>query len=571
MPFPRTLRPSGLASGLAALLALTSLPALAAEDYAGAYLAARHANIEGDYAAVVEYGTRALARDPENRGLMEGLIIAQVGLGQLGDAVPVARRLASLAPENQIAGLVILADTLQREKWEAADALFENGLSLGGLMNDLIRAWSAIGQGRMSQAVDLFDGLAAREGSAEAALFQKAMALALVGDYEGAADILGGGEMVLRLNRNGIVAYAQVLSQLERNPDAVEMLDQVFPETTDPELVTLRAELEAGKPIAFDAVNSAGEGLSQLFFEIGDSLQGETDPGLVLIYARMAEHLKPDNAGAILLSAEVLEEMQRYELAATAYDRITPDSRAYPQAQLGKATALRRLGDVAGGIEVLERLAEDHADIAAVQVSLGDALRFEQRYADATPYYDAAIALFEEDHPGQWAVYFARGITEEREGLWDKAEADFRKALELFPDQPSVLNYLGYSYVEQKKNLDEALDMIQRAVASRPFDGYIRDSLGWVFYRLGRYDEAVEEMERAVELMPTDPVLNDHLGDVYWAVDRKREARFQWSRALSFITDETDPDELKPERVRQKLELGLDAVLEAEGGEPIKR
>ena len=113
--------------------------------------------------------------------------------------------------------------------------------------------------------------------------------------------------------------------------------------------------------------------------------------------------------------------------------------------------------------------------------------------------------------------------------------------------------------------------MIQRAVASRPFDGYIRDSLGWVFCRLGRYDEAVEEMERAVELMPTDPVLNDHLGDVYWAVDRKREARFQWSRALSFITDETDPDELKPERVRQKLELGLDAVLEAEGGEPIKR
>ncbi len=567
MPFPRTLRPLGLA----ALLVLSSLPARAAEEFAGAYLAARHANMSGDYAAVVEFGTRALARDPENRGLMEGLIIAQVGLGQLDDAVPVARRLVSVAPDNQIAGMVLLADALASEDWDAADKLFAGGLNLGGLMNDMIQAWSAIGQGRMSRAIELFDALAAAEGSAEAALFQKAMALALVGDYEGAADILGGGEMTLRLNRNGIIAYAQVLSQLERNPDAVEMLDQVFANTTDPELTALRAELAAGKPIAFTAVGSAREGLSQLFYEVGDSLMGDTDPALVLIYARMAEHLKPDNTGAILLSAEVLEKMERFELAAQTYDRIAPDSRAYPQAQLGKATALRRIGDTAGGIAVLEALAETHPDIAAVHVSLGDALRFQQRYAEATPHYDAAIALFPGDSAGQWAVYFARGITLERQSEWDRAEADFRKALELSPDQPSVLNYLGYSFVEQKKNLDEALDMIERAVAARPFDGYIRDSLGWVFYRLGRYDEAVEEMERAVELMPTDPVLNDHLGDVYWAVDRKREARFQWSRALSFITDETDPDELKPDRVRRKLEVGLDVVLEEEGGTPIRR
>lgn len=567
MPFSRTLRPLGFA----ALLALSSLPARAAEDMAGAYLAARHANMTGDYSAVVEFGTRALARDPENRGLMEGLIIAQVGLGQLDDAVPVARRLVSLKPDNQIAGLVLLADALANEEWDAADKLFEDGLSLGGLMNDMIGAWSAIGQGRMSRAVELFDALAEAEGSAEAALFQKAMALALVGDYEGAADILGGGEMTLRLNRNGIIAYAQVLSQLERNPDAVEMLDKVFANTTDPELTTLRAELAAGKPIPFTAVGSAREGLSQLFFEVGDSLMGDTDPALVLIYARMAEHLKPDNTGAILLSAEVLEEMERFELAAQTYDRIASDSRAYPQAQLGKATALRRTGDTEGGIAVLEALAETHPDIAAVHVSLGDALRFEQRYAEATPHYDTAIALFTGDNPAQWAVYFARGITLERQGEWDRAEADFRKALELSPDQPSVLNYLGYSFVERQENLDEALDMIERAVAARPFDGYIRDSLGWVYYRLGRYDEAVEEMERAVELMPTDPVLNDHLGDVYWAVDRKREARFQWSRALSFITDETDPDELKPDRVRRKLQVGLDVVLDEEGGAPIQR
>ncbi|MCB1328433.1 MAG: tetratricopeptide repeat protein, partial [Maritimibacter sp.] len=175
------------------------------------------------------------------------------------------------------------------------------------------------------------------------------------------------------------------------------------------------------------------------------------------------------------------------------------------------------------------------------------------------------------EQPSQWRVYFARGITYERRGDWAAAEADFRKALALSPEQPSVLNYLGYSLVERRENFDEALDMIKRAVGARPYDGYIRDSLGWVYYRLARYEDAVAEMERAVELLPLEPVLNDHLGDTFWAVGRLREARFQWRRALSFITDDTDLDELNPDRIRRKLEVGLDVVLDEEGGEPIQK
>ncbi len=148
---------------------------------------------------------------------------------------------------------------------------------------------------------------------------------------------------------------------------------------------------------------------------------------------------------------------------------------------------------------------------------------------------------------------------------WPAAEADFEKALALRPDQPSVLNYLGYSYLERHEKLDEALGMIERAVAARPDDGAFVDSLGWGLYRLGRYDEAVTQMERAVELMPIDSVVNDHLGDVYWAVGRTREAEFQWSRALSFgPTDETEAA-----RIRRKLEVGLDKVLAEEGAKPL--
>ncbi len=532
----------------------------------GAYLATREADRAGDYAAVVEYGPHALANDPQNASLLESLVVANLGLGAVEAAVPVARRLAEVEDHNQIAGLVLLAAAIRAEDWASVDERLDVGASVGLLMDDMIRAWSAVGAGRMSDAVERFNALIDSGPGGRPALIQKALALALVGDYEGAAAIFGGSETVLHLNRAGILAFVQVLSQLERNPDAVDVLEKAFPGTEDPELVTLLAELRAGKPIPFTAIEGPRAGVAQLFYEVGESLRGETDPALVLLYARIAGYLDPSHVGATLVAAQVLDEMESFHLAAEAYAAVPESSLSWPQAQLGRASALKALGQVDEAIAVLTSAVQRHPDAPELHAAIGDALRGEQRYAAATPHYDAAIALFDQDRPAQWRAYFARGITYERRGEWDAAEADFRKALELSPEQPPVLNYLGYSLVERRENFDEALDMIKRAVGARPYDGYIRDSLGWVFYRLGRYADAVEEMERAVELLPLEPVLNDHLGDTYWAVGRLREARFQWKRALSFVTDETDLDELNPDRIRLKLEIGLDAVLEQEGG-----
>ncbi len=532
----------------------------------GAYLAAREADRAGDYAAVVEYGPRALLADPQNASLLEGVVVANLGLGRVEAAVPVAGRLAEIEAQNQIAGLVLLAAAIREENWPMVDERLKVGASVGLLMDDMIRAWSAVGAGRMNDAVAHFDALIDSGPGGQPALIQKALALALVGDYEGAAAIFGGSETVLRLNRAGVLAFVQVLSQLERNPDAVDVIEKAFPGTEDPELVTLLAELRAGKPIPFTAIEGPRAGIAQLFYEVGESLRGETDPALVLLYARIAGYLDPGHVGATLVVAQVLDEMERYDLAAEAYGAVPDSSPSWPQAQLGRAAALKALDQVDEAIAVLTSAVQLHPDSPVLHAAIGDALRGEQRYAAATPHYDAAIALFSQERPAQWRVWFARGITYERRGEWENAEADFRKALELSPDQPSVLNYLGYSLVERRENLDEALDMIKRAVVEQPYDGYIRDSLGWVFYRLGRYDDAVEEMERAVELLPLEPVLNDHLGDTYWAVGRLREARFQWKRALSFVTDDTDLDELNPDRIRLKLDIGLDAVLEQEGG-----
>jgi tetratricopeptide (TPR) repeat protein len=266
----------------------------------------------------------------------------------------------------------------------------------------------------------------------------------------------------------------------------------------------------------------------------------------------------------------LLEELGQYDIAIEAYKQVPSDHTASHAAELGRAAALRRSDKPDAAIEVLEQLARRFPDMAIVHSTLGDVLRGQDAYVEAVASYDKALKLTSEDDRGRWFAYYARAISHERLDNWELAEADFRAALVLNPDQPQVLNYLGYSMVEKQVNLDEALEMIERAVAARPDSGFIVDSLGWVLFRLGRYDEAVGHMERAVELMPVDPVVNDHLGDVYWSVGRTREAEFQWNRALSFV-DPTEVDgEADPDRMRRKLEVGLDAVLVEEGAEPLK-
>ena len=267
----------------------------------------------------------------------------------------------------------------------------------------------------------------------------------------------------------------------------------------------------------------------------------------------------------MLLAASNLEAQGQHDMAIAAYQLIKPGTPAYVAASLGRVDALIADDRSDAAIEALEQLAQSQPDLIEVWVSLGDTLRQNERFVDAIAAYDSAVALIDKPLPDHWVVFYARGICHERQKTWDKAEADFRKALELSPDQPQVLNYLGYSYLEKNTNLDEAMSMIERAAKARPEEGAIIDSLGWALYRLGRYPEAEVQMERAIQLMPVDPVVNDHLGDVYWAVGRRREAEFQWKRALSFKPETED----EAARIRRKLDVGLDTVLQEEGAEPL--
>ncbi|WP_170438500.1 tetratricopeptide repeat protein [Ruegeria arenilitoris] len=558
-------------TALAVFLATAAVVPVHADSGAGSYLAGRQAIYESDYKAAEEYYSKALIFDPGNTKLKESVLLARVALGDVERALPIAEDMEANEQPNQAARMVVSAKLVSDGKFDELLARDPENQGVGPLVDGLMTAWAHLGKGEMTKALAQFDEVAQQDGLREFALYHKALALASVGDFEGAEAIFAADDsIVARFSRRAALARVEVLSQLNRNDEALQFLENVFAAGSDPSIESYVDTLSAGGTLPFTHVGSATDGVAEVFFSVGAALNTEAAHDYVLLYARIATFLRPDHIDAILLSAELLEQLSQNDLAAEAYRKVPTDSSDFHAAELGRAEILAQSGKPDAAIEVLENLAARQPNLPSVHVALADLQRRQENYAAAVTSYDRAIELTETGSGGNWFLHYARGICHERLKAWDKAEADFRRALELNPDQPQVLNYLGYSLVERQEKLEEALDMIERAVAIQPDSGYIVDSLGWVLFRLGRYDEAVEHMERAVELMAVDPVVNDHLGDVYWAVGRTREADFQWRRALSFIDPEDTDGEADPDRIRRKLEVGLDAVLAEEGAAPLK-
>ncbi len=561
-----------LSTAAALFMSAATVAPVLAQSASGAYLAGRSAAVNSDYREAARYYTQALARDSQNVELMEAAALANLSLGKVDNAVPLARQLESQGQRSQIAHLVITAGLAQEGNFAE---LVKRPVASNGInqyVDNMMRAWARLGAGDTPGAMADFDRLSKEPGIQGFVLYHKALALASIGDFEGAEAIFGsGGAGAAGQTRRGTIAHAEILAAMGRFEDATTLLTTSFADGTDPELDGLIAKYATGEVGEYAYVKDARDGIAEVFFTFAIVLRSENAGDyFVLLYSRVARYLREDHMDSLLLSASLLEGLGQYDLAIEEYGAVTAENPVYHAAELGRSGALRRAGRPEEAIAVLEKLATTHGDLPGVHSTLGDVLRGQEDFSAAIKAYDRALDLVVEGNPTRWVLNYSRGIAHERNDDMDSAEADFRAALALNPEQPQVLNYLGYSLVEEQRNLEEALDMIERAVKASPDSGYIVDSLGWVYYRLGRYEEAVPEMEKAVELLPVDPVVNDHLGDVYWAVGRAREAEFQWSRALSFIDPEETDSEADPDRIRRKLEVGLDKVLEEEGADPLK-
>ena len=550
----------------AIILGMTLLGAPAtpvfSQGLAGPYLAANRAFEHGSFDEAGKYFVRAMAADSTNLQLKQSAMVSFVAAGDFRAAIGIANVIRANSEADVFVNLVALVDMARSGEYSSALSIIaQHEDHISPILWNLLSAWLKVGAGEVKDGLATFDKMSETDGLAIYGQYHKALALAHTGDFEAAADILAGGENgPLRLNRNSIIVHVELLSELGRGEEALQVLDvEIARGFRDEQLLALRDDLATGKLPKITSVEGPIYGMAEAFITLADALsRGEPDR-TALFYARLAQSLRPGFVDAALTVAGLLELEEQYHMASEAYGLVPKNSVSFKDAEIGRAEAVRAAGDTEGATAILEGLADRFPDDVLVLNALGDIFRGVEKFTESIDAYTRAIENVDTFGPQHWVLYYTRGIGYEQVKNWPAAEEDLRRALELSPDQPFVLNYIAYSYIEMGINFEEAQAMIEKAVEGMPSNGYITDSLGWVLYRVGKFEEAVAPMERAVELLPVDPIVNDHLGDVLWMVGRKLEAEFQWKRAMSF-----DPAPEDMERIKRKLEVGLDVVLDEE-------
>ena len=527
-----------------------------AESTLGDYLAGNFALDTGNIKEAASYFERALADDPDNLELRRQVFLLDLADARYEAALEEARALKQQEADqtNEDAQLLLALEQVKAKAFDAVPGeladVGEQGIV--ALAAPFVKAWSLLGEGgveKLDAAIALL-----HEGESLGPLneFHDAMLLAR---GERHAEALTKLEEILPETGATPVrvaqAYAEFLVRDGRSEDAVAFLEAQLEHGMRPILSQALADLKEGGTPGFPFDDEAG-GVADALLGIAEALQQERGSARAILYTRLALFLRPDLSDAELLVGDILAGQENNDAAIEAYDAIPETSPLGYAARVRKAQVLHGQERQEQAFGLLGELAEANPERTDALIELGNLLRRDELYERAEKAYSDAIKRIDAPEQEHWSLFYSRGITYERTKRWREAEADFLYALELQPEQPFVLNYLGYSWVDQGENLDQAKEMLNRAVSARPDDGFIVDSLGWVHYRLGDFDQAVEQLERAVELQPGDPVINDHLGDAYWRVGREREASFQWRRALTL-----EPEDDLAAQIREKLETGL--------------
>ncbi len=520
----------------------------------GNYLAALIAGADRDTLAASTFFREALRFDPRNRELTERAFIASLSNGNMRESFALADRILKTDQKNGLAHLVLATRAIQNKQWTAArDSLNKSG---GGRQRDitaiLLNAWTYAGQGDGKRAVEMLDRIK-DDRFAGFRDYHAGLILDLLGNVPEASKRLKSSYEGEKTSLRVVDAYGRFLARRgdrEQAKQVYQAFDRLLPR--HPIIRAALSALDANKPLE-PLVRSAAGGAAEVFYGLGAVGGQQNDSLAAMIYLRMSLHLEADNGLAIVTLADIFERLKQYDRALDLYEMVSGTSPLRANAQIQSGLILEAMGRSDDALQQLKGIvAEQPNDIEAL-TALGNLQRTRKDYVDSAASYTRVIDQLKPPARGDWTLFYFRGIANERSKQWPLAEADFKKALELFPDQPLVLNYLGYSWVDQNVNLEEGLRLLRRAVSLRPDDGYVIDSLGWAHFRMGRYEEALRELERAIELKPGDPVINDHLGDAYWRMGRKLEAHFQWNHARDL---KPEPEDL--ERILKKVDKGLE-------------
>jgi tetratricopeptide (TPR) repeat protein len=533
-------------------------PAAAPESALGSYLAAQHAQTMHDYGDAANFLERALAADPGNYDLVRHVFLLRVSEGRVDESVPLAQKIIDIDGRSGLPGMVILEQALKAGKFDEAVKLAQAMPREGAqrFAVPLFLAWAQAGVHQFGPALQSLDAMNGVTGIAPL----HDLHTALIEDYTDHVDEAKASfQRVLAGPQAPTWRVAELAGNFyERRGDAAaakRVYEKVDGQQGTIDVATAGLARIAKGTVPPRVIATPADGAAEAMFDLAGLLNLPETMDAALIYARLALDLAPHFALAQMLVGEIRDAQERPAEALSLYQAVDAKSPYAWMAQLRVALELDALDRTDEAVAKLKALAAERPTRSEPLIEEGDILRGHKRFADAVGAYDEAAKRIPHPQADDWRIFYSRGVAEERSNNWPGAEGDLKRALALQPNQPLVLNYLGYSWIDRSENFDDALGMIKHAVDLRPNDGYIVDSLGWAYFRLHDFEHATEYLERAIELLPEDPTINDHLGDAYWRMGRLAEARYQWKRALQF---QPEADEMKG--IQSKLDHGLGAL-----------
>lgn len=519
----------------------------------GAFLAGRFAGTARDADGAADYYAAAWEQNPSSVVLAERTFLSSVLSGDIDRAVESGRVSAAEGDETRLAGLYLAADAIARGDYaQAAEWLDAEQLGpFNEFIAELLSDWARAGEGDVSGALERARNASVPGYAAAYLTLQRALLADFAGENIAADAAYQAAVIESPFTRITIALYGEFLLRQRRREDAIAIYDSYLRQQPLERSITEMRRI-ASETRRIPARPTISEFAARALFGPSAALASQADIDLSVVYLRMTQRLDDDYPPAIVLLAGALERTGMIDAAIEAYDAV-PEGPFRLPARIDRIWLQAQQGEIEAALAEARSLFERH-DAVEVQLVYADLLRASGEYGQAAEIYSQALAAREaQGLIPDWRYYYFRAICYEQTDRWRLAEADFRSALEISPNEAEVLNYLGYMWVIRGENIAEAFEMIERAAELAPEQGHILDSLGWAHYVRGNYDRAVFYLEQAVEFSPEAPTINYHLGDAYWQVGRQLEARFQWERALTL-----DPDE--DERV------GLMARLA--GGEP---
>jgi len=518
------------------------------------YLSARFAAGEHDLSQAAHYYGQSLSNDPGNPSLLALSFFYSTTLGDFEAAGKYAQAVVAATPDDRAARLALAVVGFKHKDY--ADVRKQLSLSAKGpftvLTLSLFDAWAAAAQHDGPGVEKDLAALASQKGAESMAVFHTA----LIEDYSGnsaLADAAYKKALASAASTPRVLeAYGRFLERQGRGAEAAKLYQAHINEAGLANVVRPGlARIAAGqKPEPL--IRNPADGAAEALFGIAASLTDAQSADVSILYLRMALYLRSDLGLAQILLADRFESLQKYDEAIAIYHAIEPASPYFRMAQIQAALDEQRGGKTDAAIADLKKLVAAQPTDGEAWVALGDSYRAAEKFSEAVDAYDHAEKVNGKPTRRDWPMYYARAMAKERLKKLDESEADIQTALKLSPEQPELLNYLGYSWVDRGRNIPEALTMLEKARALRPYDGYIVDSVGWAYYQLGRYDDAAKTLEAAVLLVPGDPTINDHLGDALWRSGRRIDARFQWNHAITFSDNESDKA-----TIERKLKSGL--------------